>query len=142
KSAISSISINSGGTQYTNVADAVLEAITEFGSARHKSEAKKALVILTDGIPTYPEQAGNINHPSELALERGAEAKQLGIEIFTIGLGKDVDAEFLKSLASGENHYYTAPTSNDLTSVYGKVAESLCKIQAVRVEIIATIPPL
>jgi hypothetical protein len=141
KNTINSISIFTSGTQYTNIADTISKAMTEFNSGRHTEGSKKALVILTDGIPTYPEKKGDTSYPQTQALQKATEAKNQGIEVFSIGLGKELNNAFLDALASSPEHHFSAASGNDVGTVYGKVAEALCRNQAVRVEIIATIPP-
>ncbi len=138
--AITQVAIRTGTTQYTNVADTLLKAINELGSERHHGDSKKVVVLLTDGIANYPTKKGDEKYAATYAEKVASDAKSLDIEIFTIGLGHDLDETFLKNIASGSNHYFNAATSGDLKEVYGKVAQALCKKQAVRVEIIPTIP--
>jgi Mg-chelatase subunit ChlD len=141
KEAIEAIAIDSDGTQYTNMKDAIEKSIDELTSNRHNPQAKRALVILTDGNPTYPEKKGDTHYPFDVALAAARDAQSRGIEVFTIGLGNDIDEDFLKSVAGFTERYYRAPTKEDLESVYARIGAALCKAGPARVEIIPEITP-
>ncbi len=137
---INSISILKAGIQYTNIDDVLAKSLEELNSERHNPNAKKVIVLLTDGVANYPEKKGDTLYASTVALDRSAFAKQQGIEIYTIGLGTKLDVDFLKNIASAPDHYYEAITSGDLMPVYTQIATAICKHNPARVEIIPTIP--
>ncbi|HEY5912406.1 MAG TPA: LamG-like jellyroll fold domain-containing protein, partial [Verrucomicrobiae bacterium] len=87
------------------------------------------MVLLTDGIDWIPED-GHHHLPSE---SFATSAKQTGIRIITIGLGNDVNAGLLQTLASlnparpSGHDYYSAATPGDLDAVYSEISYSLCR---------------
>lgn len=139
KDAIGIVSIATNGTQYTNIYDALQRSITELMSARHRDGAKPAIVLLTDGNPTYPIKKGNTNYAAEQAIAAAHDAESKGIDIYTIGLGNEVDENFLKSISGVSDRYYKASTSTDLTSVYSAIGAALCKLGPAKIEIIPEI---
>ena len=88
-------------------------ATQELQSARHRPENVSAIILLSDGA----------NSAGRDPLNAANEAKAVGIQIFTIGLGSDVDANQLLQIASSPSHYFFAPTPADLTSIYQTLAE-------------------
>jgi Mg-chelatase subunit ChlD len=141
KSAIDEIYIHNDGTQYTNIFDAIELAKEELLSSRHQAKAKRAIVLLTDGNPTYPEKKGDPNYPADRALASARDAQSQEIEIYTIGLGKDLDENFLKAVAGSDNRYFKAPTTKELTEIYKDIGASLCKLGPAKVEIIPEVLP-
>lgn len=119
--------------QHTNVADGILKGSAELFSSRAKSSSGKALVVLTDGVSTRPIKPGgsknseDTKYPEATALTIGGNIKSRGIQIFTIGLGKDIHKEFLASLASSADDFYLAPTAKDLKKIYSQIATKICK---------------
>jgi Mg-chelatase subunit ChlD len=141
KSSIDNISILSNGTQYTNLGDGIDKAMTELTSASHKDLTSRVLVLLTDGIATKPEKAGEKDYPSTFAQTEASEAKKLGIELYIIGLGKDVNADFLEKLATAPDHYFAAASSDELENIYKQIAVKICKNGPSVVEIIPRVIP-
>jgi Mg-chelatase subunit ChlD len=91
----------SGGT---NMTPAIEEVISQF---RQKTNALRAMVIITDGLTINPQSA----------LKSAEKAKQLGISILTIGTD-DADFKFLSQLASDSN------LAKKVSSTYLEVAIS------------------
>ena len=59
------------------------------------------------------------------------QAKSNSIYIVTVGLGADVDAALLSSIASSPADYQPAPTSADLAAIYNDIAASMgCLVPA------------
>jgi len=141
KTAIGNIAIKTPGTQNTNLADGIFQAKNELVSERHNESAGKVMVVLTDGIATMPQKAGDPKYPETFALERANEAKANGVSIFTIGLGKELNIEFLKQVASSSEEFYLAPTAKDLTGIYTQIATKICKKRPASIEIIPRIYP-
>ena len=139
KNAISRIAIHSDSTQYTNIGDALKSAEEELGSSRHRKDAKQEIVLLTDGVPTQPVQSGNANYPRSYALDAASEVKSKGIDLFTIGLGKEIDEPFLTTVASKPEQYYSAPTTATLKNIYKEIAASMCRKSPTVIEIIPLI---
>ncbi|OGI91789.1 MAG: hypothetical protein A2843_00940 [Candidatus Wildermuthbacteria bacterium RIFCSPHIGHO2_01_FULL_48_27b] len=125
--AVNNISIATTSVQNTNIGAGILAARTELNSIRHRKEADKALVLLTDGVPTLPVQAGVGNYPETYALESARLARQDGISVYTIGLGKDVNINLLKMLATTTTETYFAPSTKELSGIYNQIATKICK---------------
>jgi hypothetical protein len=75
------------------------------------------------------------------ALQTANTLKKAGVEIFTIGLGAEVNPDFLKNLATNPEHYYSATNSEDLAGIYEKIAVKFCSTGPSVVEIIPRILP-
>ena len=121
--AVNTISIHTDGLQYTDIADALADAGASFSADPASSTDKKVIILLTDGIPNKPTdtEVATLDANNEALALRSA-----GIEIYTIGLGKDVDDQFLTGIASDTGHYFKAPTKEDLDSIYTHIATALC----------------
>ncbi len=140
---IGGISISGGGTQYTNIADAIEKTMGIFESKQNSSpDEQKILVLLTDGVATKPDnpkasasEAEDIVYAESAAFAASEEAKKMGIIIYTIGLGKDVHSGFLKSIASSPEKFFETPSTSTLSSVYGQISNSICKELPSRIEI-------
>lgn len=142
KDAINAISIiQPGNLQNTNFADGILKGATELASPSARSGAGKILIALTDGVATRPLQAGNAKYPETYALEVAKQAKDAGVRVFTIGLGKDLNQEFLKQVASAPTDFFLAPTADDLQKVYRDIGLKMCKRKPTALEIFISIPP-
>ncbi|TSC60791.1 MAG: hypothetical protein G01um1014107_241, partial [Parcubacteria group bacterium Gr01-1014_107] len=55
------------------------------------------------------------------------EARRLDIEIYTIGLGRQFDGRFLKTISTTPEHFYHAPTAAVLKSIYKEIATKIGK---------------
>ena len=137
---IENIFIRTDSPQNTNIKDGLEEAYLELTSRRVQKDSSKIMVVLTDGVATHP-QSLNKNYPETSALEVGEKAKKAGIKIFSIGLGNTVNKEFLQKLASSGEHYYFAPDSNTLDTIYQDIAASLCRKGATIITIVTRIYP-
>jgi Mg-chelatase subunit ChlD len=118
---------------FTNTAAALQQAANELSSIRHNANARRALVLLTDGLPTAE---GDIDAIS-LAQTAAQAAAASGADVYVIGLGNQVDQSFMRSIASEESHAYLAPTRNDLESIYAEITASLCEVGPTKIEVIA-----
>jgi Mg-chelatase subunit ChlD len=130
KQAISRIAIGTGSTQQTNIADVLSHATDELFSARHTEGSRRVVVVLTDGIANYPRNDTDPSYGERYALTMAAAAKTKGILVYTIGLGKEVNVEFLKNIASKPENYYAAATPALLGEVYRQIATSICRKSA------------
>ncbi len=113
-------------SENTNITAGLQSSIEELNSEKAKSDSKKVIVLLTDGIPTEPVDKSIPDYPTISAQKMAEEIKRLGVEIFTIGLGKDVSDGFLKSISTDDSHYFNAPTKDKLSSVYKEISNGLC----------------
>ncbi len=142
KSAINSISIlQPGNLQNTNLADGILKGTNELTSSSARSGASKVLIALTDGVATRPLKAGTARYPEIYATEIAKKAKDAGIRLFTIGLGKDLNQEFLKQVASSPSDFFLAPSADDLQGVYKEIGLKMCTRKPTAIEIFISVPP-
>ncbi len=141
KDSIRSINIEQGSVQYTNISDALTRSLVELENDSLGSSTKRAIVLLTDGKPTYPEKKGDSNFPADSALAVSRQAQTQSVEIYTIGLGKDIDEDFLKSVSGFTERFYRAPTKSDLDGAYAQIGSALCKLGPAKVEIIPDVLP-
>lgn len=118
-------------TGSTNQGEAFIRAIEEFNSERHSQEARKVLVLLTDGLATAPDE-----EPEAFALQNAQLAKESGITVFAIGLGEQVNMEFVTQLASEPALAYKAISSTDVDAIYQGITSSLCEDGAAVIDII------
>jgi len=82
-----------------------------------KGRARPVMVIATDGIPT--------DSAEEEILEYTAPIKKSGTWIITIGIGDNVNEEFLEKLASSPEDYHFAKASFELKEIYKNVVSGL-----------------
>jgi hypothetical protein len=147
--AIAKVEMGKDGTQYTNMGDAFSTALAELTSERHRDDARKVIVFLTDGDVTRPVNPATGKADREYAAQyaRDAAAKAMAedVVIYTIGFGDFLnapstevarDTELIKALASAPENYFEAPTSADLEVVYKKIATAICEVGPARIEII------
>jgi Mg-chelatase subunit ChlD len=151
--AIASTVMGSGGVQYTNMGEAFRSATVELVSERHRDDARKVIVLMTDGDVTRPvnPKTGLQDrvYAGDYAREQATLARKEDIIVYTIGFGDffgkeegDVtrDVSLIKDLASDPANYYEAPTATQLQQVYKQIAESICESGASRIEVIAKTP--
>ena len=106
----------------TDTGDAIKAAAAELTSSRHDQQARKVLVLLTDGLATSPDP-----DPSAYALKAAAAAKAEGITIYTIGLGKQADMKFLQQVASSPQQAYAAVDKSQVDTMYRTIKKSICE---------------
>ena len=95
-------------TQGTAIGAALQTAITSFGSP--ESEAGRAIILITDGE----------NHEDD-AIAAAKQAKELGIQVFVIGIGKPEGAPIPKP---GTNDYFKDRSGQVVVS---KLNEDMCQ---------------
>lgn len=132
RSTITSFAINPAEeTGSTNIGDALLAARSELDSARHNDDARKVLVLLTDGLANAPDET-----PERYALDAADSLKATDTEIFTIGLGNSVNENFLREVSSGEGYYFRAVSAATIDRIYQSVTEAICEDGPAVIEII------
>lgn len=142
KQAVEKISIvRDGTTQYTNIGDAIDRAFESLSSPELIGLSERVIVLLTDGIATKPEKAGDANFPLNYAEQRAIEAKENDTRLYVIGLGDEVNAEFLKKIASTPEEYFPASSVAELKNIYREIAVKICKNQPALIEIIPRVIP-
>lgn len=138
---IESMQIFSNGIQHTNIGDGILKAGNELNSSRHRNGSEKVMILLTDGVATHPQMQGDSSHPESYALSVAEQMKNSGIYVFSIGLGKDINLEFLSNIASTPQDSYLAPTARDLVGIYSQIATKICQERPIIIDIIPRIYP-
>jgi Mg-chelatase subunit ChlD len=120
-------------TGYTNTPAALQAASAELSSQRHSQNARRALVLLTDGLPTAEGD-------TDVIAQAQAAARDLalsGADVYVIGLGEQVDQTFVRSIASDPTNAYLAPSRSDLERIYAEITASLCEVGPTKIEVIA-----
>lgn len=136
--AIHGTEIATSGLQETNIAGALVSARAELSTQRARKGAKQAIVLLTDGSPTDPKNpndAEDKQYPYQMATQVATDLKSRGISVYTVGLGEDIDANFLKSLATHPEYYFAAPTGDQIFAAYREIASDICQKGPAVVEI-------
>ena len=118
-------------TGSTNTGDALYRGGEELTSLRHNTEARKVMVLLTDGLATAPDE-----EPEQYALAAAAAVRQQGVNVFTIGLGENVNMEFVTQLASSPKQAYKALSVADIDRIYKSITAEICEDGAAIIEII------
>lgn len=118
-------------TGNTNTGEALRAALTEMTSDRHSADARKVVVLLTDGLATAPK-----NNPEEYAREGATMVKDAGIELFTIGLGESANDAFLAELATDAAHYFKAAETGTVDKIYRSITAAICEDGAAVIEIV------
>jgi Mg-chelatase subunit ChlD len=86
-------------------------------SARHRAENAAAMVVLTDG-------RANPESP-ELAVDAAEVAKAVGITVFTIGLGAELDFLALGRMASTPGYFFQTLDAGELEEIYTQIAVAI-----------------
>ncbi len=123
---INSLFLSTTTLEQTNITGGLTNAMQELSSSRSRQFSKKVLILLTDGVPTEPQKIGESTYPATSALLKSDEIKSSGIILYTIGLGKNVNEDFLKNLSTDPTHYFFAPSKDNLSDIYSKIGSSIC----------------
>jgi Mg-chelatase subunit ChlD len=133
-SSVLSLNIHSSEESgYTNTVEALELAKAELASVRHNPDARRVLVLLTDGLPTTKGETDVI----ALAESVAKELSDSGVEVYVIGLGANTDTQFIQNIASESSHAYFAPDGADLANIYAEITSSLCEAGEGKIEVIA-----
>lgn len=124
-------------TGFTNTADAFARAAVELSSGRGSADSRRAFVLLTDGLPTAADGEAD---PEIAARAAAQDLSDSGADVYVIGLGSDVNQNFLQSLASDQSRAYLAPSRSNLSQIYTEITASLCESGPTKVEVIAKTP--
>jgi Mg-chelatase subunit ChlD len=137
---IENIFIRTESLQNTNISDGLQRAYEELVSPRYRDGANRVAVLLTDGVATHPVKQGDQTYPEKVAVEVAKKMKSSGISIYTIGLGKDVNREFLMSVASRPEDAFFAPSTKELESIYKTIGTKICVKGTSRIEVYPLVP--
>jgi secreted protein with Ig-like and vWFA domain len=116
----------------TNTGEALRLALLELESERQNEDARRAVVLLTDGLATAPDP-----EPETYARDTATNLKGKGIELFTIGLGTELNEAFLSEIATDNKHFFRAPSTQTLTKIYDSISTELCEEGAAVIDIVA-----
>ena len=123
----------------TNYQDGILKSTAELTSANHRPDASQVMVFMSDGLPNICNGWGC--NPTQSAKAAADSAKANGIIIFSIGLmqnlspGKIPSARSILQYIASSNpgttdHYFEAPTADDLLAIYNQIAYLLTSGEA------------
>lgn len=115
----------------TNTGSALEESIKELNSNRHNPNARKVIVLLTDGLATAPGE-----DPEAFAMEKAKVIHGTDTTVFTIGLGVGVNMDFLRQIATSPEQAYAAPSTDTLQAIYSKITAAICEEGAARIDVI------
>ncbi|XP_028412675.1 uncharacterized protein LOC114535596 [Dendronephthya gigantea] len=110
---IDSIPYSKGGT---NTAQALIKAYEEMFNGSQVSGVKKVLIVFTDG-----QSSGNVSQPAQ-------QLKNIGVIIFSIGIGSGIDVLELKTMASPpvDDHVFLLHNFNEFSSLVQNLLFSVC----------------
>lgn len=87
------------------------KAVAELTSSRARSAAAKVIVLLTDGKPNVSASGDS---PEAYATARAQQAADMGMTIYTIGVGGDANDGFLEEIAAlGHGEFFFADNAPD-----------------------------
>ena len=122
KSKIDNIRTQPFSSNGTQISEALEHALLEFGEIDRSD--RNYVVLLTDGMPTKME----IDRDKKVI----AEAKQKNITVFTIGLGRAINTEYLINFASSTNgQFFQATNADALENIYEKIKNFMSYNQVV-----------
>src|SRR5712691_1864934 len=117
--------IDSSGS--TNFGVAIYIANNEFVARGNPAHAWN-IILLTDGqntacVPSPPCSSNSGAASNALAISESLRAKALGVTIYMIGLGTDLNEPLMKTIAANTGGtYYHAVTANDIRWVYYEIS--------------------
>lgn len=111
----------SGGARYLNTKWYLFETTLVPRSGGGNWPAEQCTIPMSDLLPYFCGRA------RQLALDNAQVLKSKGIKIYTIGLGSssEIDPAYLRSLSSGDDFTYIAPTSAELAAVFNRIAKDI-----------------
>lgn len=115
----------------TNIGDALLAAQSELNSVRHNTDARNVVVLLTDGLATAPDE-----EPEKYAIEAAGKLLEDNVVVYTIGLGFEVNMQFLRDIAADESKAYSAITTSELEQIYNMITTAICEDGTARIDVI------
>ncbi len=104
-------------TSVTNIGAGLDFAIDELTSSRARESAAKVVILLTDGKPNTNSSntyVGNDDPEAiEWCLDRADQAKEMGMTVYTIGVGGDVNEDLCEQIATTPENYFFADSNPD-----------------------------
>ena len=116
---------------FTNTYEALeLTKNSCFGGPGDRPEAQNVVILVTDGVPTRPE---NEERGRELAIQAGQEVLDAGIITYSVGITDNIDVDLLRTLSSEpkelDRNYFTSPNFEDLENVLDALLGSTCEVR-------------
>ena len=113
----------------TNIGDALKDAKMELihGSGG-RANAMKVIVLLSDGVPNRCAAGSPCTEwaAANYARAQAQAARALGITIYTVGLGNDLDIALMQDIADiGNGLFIQSPTPAELDATFQAVADDL-----------------
>ncbi len=106
----------------TTIGGGILEAQRDlFNGANQRANAKKVMILLTDGKETEG------SHP----VQKAAEAKAAGVEIFAIHIGNEANStQLMENIASDGTtpHYFDDPNLTQIVQIFHSIAVNSCPL--------------
>ena len=113
--------------QFTNTPAAVERAVYEL-KTNGREEAKKAIILLTDGIVDTGNKDQDLEGEKWLKEDLAAESKKAGIRIFGVAFTDTADFRLMQSLAlQTEGEYFRAYSIDDIQSIFNSIEDILRK---------------
>lgn len=120
KEKINSIKTETEKFSGTYIGNALEGGLTQFNT-ENKGQ-RKYMILLTDGKDTTDVSGYDKDKIKNAVIE----AKNKGVKVFTIGLGKEIDSEVLQEISSNTNgKYYYASSSEVLDDVFELIAADI-----------------
>lgn len=117
--------ITCGG--FSRIDAGLARAFDEMTGPRRVAGHTPAVILLTDGNPE-----GAYAADVRTAAQRFHAA---GIQLYTVGLGADVNAALLREIATAPDHYYQSPTPEELAAIYTRLAGELRQVPAANINL-------
>ncbi len=117
----------------TNTGEGIERAAVELSSERHNPDARRVMVVLTDGLPTAP---GTTEEAEAFALEQAKTARDSGVDLYAIGLGASANLDFVTALASTPEQAFQALSSSDVDRIYETITSAICEQGAAVIDIV------
>lgn len=125
--------LETGFLVYTNIGHAIHLATEELTREDLRPNAKKVMILLTDGIANVREDGRDCGEYGcseawNYAIDKANEAEENGITVYTIGFGEDssyFNATLLEEMASEDGRYYHAAYGEELVDIYLAIAEEI-----------------
>jgi Flp pilus assembly protein TadG len=113
---------------YTNIGGAIARARQELTSANARPGAQKVIVLLSDGRANVSSGGsicffGSCTSAANYARTEATTAANAGIDIYTLGLGDDIDPVLMQDIADiGRGSYVYAPDGGAIAATFEQVA--------------------
>ncbi|MFA5997730.1 MAG: VWA domain-containing protein [Candidatus Paceibacterota bacterium] len=145
RTAIESLSVvlpKKGTIQNINLGDALSVSEAELQGARHTPETKMAIVTLLNGNttrPLDPSDSNNYSYAQNYAAGIATNLRKSGVNIYSIGMGKNVNESYLRNqIAGSAAHYFSTSTNDVLQTIYNDASQVLCPTENFITETVIT----